>query len=331
MQEILFIKTSSLGDVIHHMPALTEARAHLPNARFSWVVEEAFVPLAKLHPAVNEVIPVSSRRWRKQLLSPSAWGDIRKFAAGLRAKKYDKIVDTQGLARTGLIAKIARGERHGYDRNSIREKFASRFYHVQHNVPRDIHAIARNRALTGLALGYEPEGEPDYGLDRAALAGVPSMPYGILLHATAEKRKEWPEENWIALGCAFENRVNLLLPWGSEAERERAERIAGQLRRAQAPIRRELDDMARMIAGASFVVGVDTGLLHLAAALGVPLAGIFAGSERALTGPVGSGTIAIVGARNAPPSVEEAIAAVERITAAGLPNLASSGQAPEPK
>jgi heptosyltransferase-1 len=233
----------------------------------------------------------------------------------LRSKQYDKVIDTQGLARTGLISKIARGERHGYDRDSIREKFASRFYNVRHAVPRDIHAIARNRALTGLALGYEPAGEPAYGLERAALAGVPSMPYAILLHATAEKRKEWPEENWVALGRAFEDRVNLLLPWGSEAERERAERIAGQIKRAQVPIRRELDDMARMIAGASFVVGVDTGLLHLAAALGVPLAGIFVGSERALTGPVGSGPIAIVGARGAPPSVEEAVAAVEKIGA----------------
>lgn len=316
--EILFIKTSSLGDVIHHMPAMTEARAHFPQARFSWVVEEAFVPLAKLHPAVDEVIPVSSRRWRKQLLSPGAWGDIRRFAKGLRAKQYDKIVDTQGLARTGLISKIARGERHGYDRNSIREKFAARFYGVHHKVPRDIHAIARNRALTGLALGYEPAGEPDYGLERAALAGVPSQPYAILLHATAETRKEWPEENWVALGRAFEDRVNLLLPWGTQAERARAERIAAQLKRAQVPIRRELDDMARMIAAASFVVGVDTGLLHLAAALGVPVAGIFVGSERVLTGPVGAGPIEIVGARNAAPSVEEAVVAVERITTTGV-------------
>ncbi|HVG51935.1 MAG TPA: lipopolysaccharide heptosyltransferase I [Xanthobacteraceae bacterium] len=313
MQEILFIKTSSLGDVIHHMPAMTEARAHFPDARLSWVVEDAFVPLAKLHPAVDEVIPVSSRRWRKQLLSPFVWGDIRRFIVRLRAKQYDKIVDTQGLTRTGLIAKLARGERHGYDRDSIREKFASRFYNIRHQVPRDIHAVARNRALTGLALGYEPEGEPDYGLDRAALAGVPLRPYALLLHATAEKRKEWPEESWIALARAFEDRINLLLPWGSEAECDRAERIAGQLTHTQVPIRRELDDMARMIAGASFVVGVDTGLLHLAAALGVPVVGIFVGSERALTGPVGAGPIDILGARNAAPSAEEAIAAVENM------------------
>jgi len=315
-QEILFIKTSSLGDVIHHMPALTEARAHLPHARFSWVVEEAFVPLARLHPAVDDVIPVASRRWRKQLLAPPTLSEMRTFARELRAKRYDRIIDTQGLARTGLIAKTARGERHGYDRDSIREPVASRFYDVLHRVPRDIHAIARNRALTGLALGYEPQGEPDYGLDRAALAGVPSQPYALLLHATAEARKEWPEESWVALARVFEDRVKVLLPFGTGAERERAERIAAQLKHAQVPIRRELDDMARMIAGASFVVGVDTGLLHLAAALGVPLIGIFVGSERALTGPIGSGPIAIVGARGAPPSVAEAVAAVEKIAPA---------------
>ena len=174
-QEILFIKTSSLGDVIHHMPALTDARAHFPQARLSWVVEEAFVPLAKLHPAVNEVIPVSSRRWRKQLLSPSR-GAISAGFKRAAVQHLQQIVDTQGLARTGLISKIARGERHGYDRASIREKLASRFYKVHHTVTRDLHAVARNRALTGLALGYIPQGRPDYGLEREALAGVACCP-----------------------------------------------------------------------------------------------------------------------------------------------------------
>jgi len=314
--DILFIKTSSLGDVIHHMPAITDARRAFPDARFSWVVEDAFVPLAKLHPAVSEVIPVASRRWRRALLSPRAWKEIKDFRSRLRAHTYDKVIDTQGLARTGLMTKLAQGERHGYDRDSIRERLAARSYDVRHTVSRDLHAVTRNRALTALALGYTVEGPPDYGFDRAALAVVPPKPYAILLHATAEPRKEWPEENWVALGRAIEQRVDLLLPWGSEPERQRAERLASQLKHARVPIRRQLDDMARMIAGASFVVGVDTGLLHLAAALGVPLAGIFVGSEPGLTGPVGDGPIEIIGTKGVPPGVAEAVVAVERIEAA---------------
>jgi heptosyltransferase-1 len=313
MADILFIKTSSLGDVIHHMPAITEARAHLPDARLSWVIEDAFVPLAKLHPAVDEVIPVASRRWRREFLSPRAWSGVSAFSRRLRAHRYDKIIDTQGLFRTGVISKIARGQRHGYDSASVRERLATRFYNIHHTVACDQHAVARNRALTAMVLGYDVEGEPDYGLDRGVLAGATATPYAILLHATAERRKEWPEEHWLALARALEQRVDLLLPWGTEDERVRAERLAKQLSRTRVPIRRELDDMARMIAGAAFVVGVDTGLLHLAAALGVPLLGIYVGSEPGLTGPVGAGPITVVGRSGVTPSAGEVISAAEKI------------------
>ena len=235
---------------------------------------------------------------------------IGAFARRLRSHSYDKIIDTQGLLRTGIMTKIARGERNGYDVASVREKMAARFYDVHYNVPRDLHAVRRNRLLTGLALGYDVKGPPDYGLDRGGLAIVSSKPYAILLHATAERRKEWSEESWIALARALEQHVDVLLPWGSDAEHERAERIASQLKRTVVPIRRELDDMARMIAGASLVVGVDTGLLHLAAALAVPLVGVFVGSEPGLTGPTGAGPIVTLGGKAAPPAAAEVLAAL---------------------
>jgi len=310
MREILFIKTSSLGDVIHHMPAVTDARKHLPDARFSWAVEEAFVPLARLHPAINEVIPVPFRRWRRNILRWTAWRDLNRFKQVLRAAPYDAIIDTQGLFRTGVIAKVANGKRHGYERGSVRERFAAMFYDLRHVVPRDMHAITRNRLLTGLALGYEPEGEPDFGLDRAVLSGVTRTPYAILLHATAQRSKEWPIERWQALARTLEQDINLLVPYGSERERVRAELIAAKLKRTTVPIHRSLDDMARMIAGASYVVGVDTGILHLAAAIGVPLIGIFCGSKPQLTGPRGAGPIAVLGDDTRKPEVGEVLAAV---------------------
>ena len=108
MSDILFIKTSSLGDVIHHMPAVTEARRHRPDARFTWVVEEAFAPLARLHPAVDEVIPVASRRWRGELHKASTWSDIRGFVRTIRSRVYDEVIDTQGLLRTAVIARLDR-------------------------------------------------------------------------------------------------------------------------------------------------------------------------------------------------------------------------------
>lgn len=313
MKDILFIKTSSLGDVIHHMPAVTDARRALPGLHLSWVVEEAFAPLARLHPGIDEVIPVASRRWRKALPSPATWSEMRQFCAALRARRYDRIVDTQGLARTGLIARIARGERHSYDSASIREPLASLFYDVRHTVSRDLHAVERNRRLTALALGYEMEGLSDYGVSRARFA-APSAPYVVFLHATAQARKEWPVANWVALGRSLNERgLEIVLPWGTETERLRSEEIARALPSGRVPDRAPLDRVARLIANARGVVGVDTGLLHLAAALSVPLTAIFAGSQPKLTGPVGSGPMTVLGTDGAPPSVDEVRGAVSTL------------------
>jgi heptosyltransferase-1 len=319
MSNVLFIKTSSLGDVIHHMPALTEAKRHRPDARFAWVVEELFAPLVALHPAVAEVIPVASRRWRRALCRPNTWSEIALSVRCIRAREYERVIDTQGLFRSAVIARFARGQLHGYDARSIREPPAAWIYDVRHGVARDLHAIARNRALTALALGYAQDGAIDFGLERAKLVGPLHQPYAVLLHATARREKEWPQDDWLAVGRVLAARgLGLLLPWGTEGERLRSERMAAQLVNARVPERLPLDDVARMIAGASIVVGVDTGLLHLAAALAVPLVAIFVGSQPGLTGPMGSGAMAVVGGKSAPPPPAEVIAAAER-TMAGTP------------
>jgi lipopolysaccharide heptosyltransferase I len=314
MADILFIKTSSLGDVIHHMPALAEARRRLAGARFAWVVEEAFAPLVRLHPAVDEVIAVASRRWRHALFGAATWREVRAFRRLIRARVYDAVIDTQGLLRTAVISRLARGPRHGYDAGSIREPVAARFYDVRHRVGRDLHAIDRNRLLTGLALGYSSEPAIDFGLDRAALAEAAPAPRVILLHATARAIKQWPQERWIALGRALVARgLEPVLPWGTEAERQRSARIAAAVPSARVPDLRPLDQLAREIAAAQFVIGVDTGLLHLAAALGVPLVGIFVGSEPGLTGPKGRGPIAIVGRKGAMPELDDVLDALDRL------------------
>jgi heptosyltransferase-1 len=314
MADVLFIKTSSLGDVIHHMPALTEARARRPDARFAWVVEEAFAPLVRLHPAIAEVIPVAARRWRRAPWQGSTWRELGAFLQVLRSRAYDAIVDTQGLVlKSALIARAARGRSHGYDPNSIKEPAACAFYNVRHAVEWKLHAIARNRALTGKALGYTPNGAPDFGLDRAVLAAPIVAGYGVLLHGTARVDKEWPEANWRMLAATLGTNIDLVVPFGTEAERERATRIAGATSRARVPDRAPLDEVARLIAGASFVVGVDTGLLHLAAALGVPLVAIFSASEPGLTGPMGPGRIDVLGRKGTAPSVGEVAEAVARL------------------
>ena len=313
MADIMFIKTSSLGDVIHHMPALTEAQRRRPDARFAWVVEEAFAPIVRLHPAVSEVIPVAWRRWRKSPWRPASLREIATSFADLRAHRDDRVViDTQGLLRSAMTARAAHGLRHGYDRKSIREPLASLFYDLRHTVSRDLHAVERNRLLTGLSLGYTPEGPADFGLDRDRLRAGGERT-AVLLHATARPEKEWAEANWIALARSIGARgLRPVLPCGTDDEHARARRIAASVPNARVPERQTLDAVARLIASAEIVVGVDTGLLHLAAALGVPLVAIFSGSRPHLTAPVGSGPMRVLGEFGKAPSAEE----VERAVAA---------------
>jgi heptosyltransferase-1 len=317
MADILFIKTSSLGDVVHHMPAVTEARRHRPQARVAWVVEEAFAPLVRLHPAVDEIIPVASRRWRGAPLRAATWHEIRGFVHAIRRSRYDDIIDSQGLFRSALIAGLSRGRRHGYDARSIRERPASLLYDVRHTADRDLHAIERNRILTGAALGYAPDGDIDFGLDPDRLRPTGAGRYAVLLHATARPEKQWPEDRWIEAGRALQTRnLVLVVPFGDAVERDRSRRIASALSQARIPVevpeRRPLDAMARLLAGATVVIGVDTGLAHLAAALRVPLVALFTGSEPRLTGPMGSGPIAIVGRNGGVPSVGDVVAAAQR-------------------
>src|SRR5262249_9511688 len=310
MTDVLFIKTSSLGDVIHQMPALTDARKARGDATFSWLVEEAFAPLVQMHPAAREVIPVASRRWRKSLFRPATMAEIAKSFHAIRARHYDDIIDSQGLLRTALVARAARGRRHGYDSSSIRESLASHFYDACYRVDRKLHAVGRNRILTGLARGYKPQGAPDYGLDRAQFANTPSR-YAVFLHGTARQEKQWPEAHWVRLGQALGG--ELVLPWGSQAERERGERIATRVTGARVPPHAPLDQVARLIAGAEYVIGVDTGLLHLAAALGVPLVAIFTASKPNLTGPVGKGPLCVLGDKGVTPSVDDVIGAIAKV------------------
>jgi heptosyltransferase-1 len=313
MTEILFIKTSSLGDVIHHMPAVTESRAHFPQARISWLVEEAYAPLAALHPAVNEVIPVAWRRWRKQFMTPQMWRELGAWRGRMGGTPFDEVVDTQGLIRTGLLGRFASGRRHGYDRDSIREPMASMFYDVRHQVSRQLHAVERNRRLAGAALGYQPLGAADYGLNRASVSGGGGR-YALLLHGTARPEKEWPIQNWIDLGKKIAPRgVPLVVPWGNDAERARASRIAEAVPNARVADRQSVKEMAQLVAGAEFIVGGDTGLVHLAAAFGVPLVAIFSGTDPELTRPIGSGPMEVVGAKGTTPPVEAVAGALNEI------------------
>src|SRR5688572_16390550 len=272
MTTILFVKTSSLGDVVHHCPAVSDAARALPGAAIDWVVEAPFAAVAAMHPAVRRVIPVAVRRWRSALWKPSVWSELAQWRRELRAERYDAVVDTQSLVKSALISRAALGRRHGMDRASARESLAASFYDVNHAVPRGLHAVERNRLLTASALQYPKRDALDYGL---RIPGAEKSGYIVLLTMTSRADKLWPEARWIELGRGL--RAPTVLPWGSAAERARAERIASAIG-GTVPPRRNLQEISQLFAAARCVVGMDTGLTHLAAALGAPTVGIYCGS-----------------------------------------------------
>jgi heptosyltransferase-1 len=302
MTTILFVKTSSLGDVVHNCPAVSDAARAAPGAAIDWIVEEPFAGIAAMHRAVRRVIPVAMRRWRSALWTPAVWSEIGAWCRRLRAERYDAVVDTQSLLKSALISRAASGTRHGLDRASAREWLAPAFYDVQHCVPRNLHAVQRNRLLTASALGYEI-GEPlDYGL---RVPETRKSGYVVLLTMTSRADKLWPEESWVELGRRLG--APAILPWGSEAERDRAQRIAQPMGATVLPKPLPLSELASLFVGARAVVGLDTGLTHLAAALGVPAVGIYCGSDPALTGLYGAPLARNVGGAGRMPGVDEVL------------------------
>jgi heptosyltransferase-1 len=316
MPRILLVKTSSLGDVIHNLPVVSDIALRVPGAVLDWVVEEAFADIPALHPRVSSVIPVATRRWRSAPWRSATWNEIGRFRRRLQSHTYDLVLDTQGLLKSALIARAAYGVRCGQDRQSAREPLAARFYDRAYPVARGRHAVVRNRELAALALGYAPPPPPpDYGLRLPSERLSDDMPrdYVVCLHGSARATKLWPESHWIALTRALTaQRLTPLLPWGSEAERARAEAIAAGCPGARVLPRCSLRRLAQIVGQARAVVGVDTGLVHLAAALERPVVAIYTGSDPALTGvyPRDPARAVNLGGEGQTPAVEAVLTAL---------------------
>ena len=289
---VLLVKTSSLGDLVHSFPALSDAAAAVPGIRFDWVVEEAFAEVPAWHPAVDRVIPIALRRWRKDWRKAWSSGELPRFYRALRERTYDLVIDAQGLLfKSGLVARFARGARAGFDRRSAREPWSSICYQRRYSVDREQHAIDRVRQLFAQALGYDVNADRlEFGL-RPASAGEPNAgrPYLVFLVNTTWESKHWPEVYWAELSAlAARQGYRILLPWYSPDDRLRAERIMRRGECGELLPRMGLTELAQVLAKASGVLGVDSGLSHIAAALGVPTLVIYGPTSATLTGARGA-------------------------------------------
>lgn len=321
MPKILLVRLSSMGDIIHNMPAATDIARHFPDAEIHWAVEESFVELPRLHPSVAKIVPFALRRWRKRLWDAGYRAEMRAFRDALRAERYDLAIDSQGLIKSALVGRLSGAPVAGFDRRSARDPFAGLLYHRDFAISRELHVIVRNRLIAGRALGYEPEGPLDFGLEAPALdlPWRPSSPYAVFLTATSRDAKLWPEADWIGLGRRLAREgVRAVLPWGSSPERERARRIADALPEAVVAPRLTLTEAASLLDGAALAVGVDTGLMHLAGAVATPTVAIFCDSPPQLAGVRSSAYAVSLGGIGAPPALAEA----ERAALAGLESAA---------
>lgn len=290
---VLLIKTSSLGDVVHTLPALTDAARAIPGIQFDWVVEEGFAEIPAWHPAVAQVIPVAIRRWRKHLWQTFKSGEWQRFKQRLDQTQYDLVIDAQGLLKSAWLTRYVQAPIAGLDRDSAREPLASRFYDRAYAVPRDQHALERTRQLFAQALGYAlPVGIGDYGLSRARLADVAPSPYLVFLHGTTWASKHWPEACWRELAEHMSAQGwAVRVPWGNDNEKARAERIVAGIEHAAVLPKLNLAGVAKVIAGASACVAVDTGLGHLAAALDVPSISLYGPTLPGRVGAYGRGQV----------------------------------------
>ena len=319
------VKTTSMGDVIHALPAVQDILQHFPDAQIDWIVEENFADIPRLHPHVHQVFTVAVRRWRKQLLQCTTWREIRAVKRALAAQTYDAVIDVQGLVKSALMARWAHGPHHGYDAQSIREPLASRFYQHRHPISYQQHAVVRIRTLMALSLGYAaPQDLPHYGLreTQSIVAESPTLTlpplFWIALHATSRDSKLWPEDHWIALGQHYAAQgLAMCLPWASAAEKSRAEQIALQVPQALVLPKLSLQQLATVIPQAQFAVGVDTGLSHFAAALDVPVVALYTDTDPGLTGVAGGSKAAAInlGSQQQVPEVAEVVAAVAQVVA----------------
>ncbi len=329
-----------MGDVVHALPVVHDILTAHPGAQIDWLVEEAYADIVRAHPGVRRVIPLSLRRWRRQFWRADIRQEWIEWKADLRAETYDAVIDLQGLVKSALIARLARGQLYGLSWGSAREAFAPLFY--THRQKTALHrteaAVPRYRALVAWALGHEPQGKPQYGLSLQAprpawLKG--DLPYALLLSATAKERKLWEEARWIALGRALAAQGLIgVFAWGNEAERARAVRLADAVnsalstsdmtRACVAPAAFDLAQWMRVLRAAQAVVGVDTGLLYLAAAVGTPAVALYTGSSPHSVDFESAGPWRSLGDSGQQPAVAEVLQAMREVlaTAADSPSSA---------
>ena len=313
---VLLVRTSSLGDLIHILPAVSDMAAHRPEIKLDWVVEQSFVEIAQWHPFVNQVIAVAHRRWRRAWWSEQSRRERAQVNQTIRAANYDLVIDMQALLKSIGLVRVASGIKHGLDWRSAREPLCSLFYDVRHRVSFWQPAVTRQRQLAAAALGYECQGAPDFGLSQWLKPKAVDTPYAVVMPSASRDDKLWPQKSWQAVFDRLQAAgLQLRLLAGSVQEANRAQDLIKGRPCALVQPSSSLTELARLMGQARLMVGLDSGLTHLSAAIGVDTIGIYKASTPVRTPLTGSGYVASLGDRNNEPQAQAVIDAIDQALA----------------
>ena len=331
----LVVKVSSMGDIVHALPVAHDLKRAHPDCRLDWVVEEAFVDLVRANPLVDEVIPFGMRRWMKQPLKRASWRELAAFRRNLRGRRYDAVFELQGLFKTAWICRHAGGPSYGFDRAAAKEALSAQLLTQPLRIDTERHIIEQLRSVPAQALGYAVRDKPVYHWNFDAVRSDWRMPANavLLFHMTAADYKLWPLDDWTRLAHGIsEFGLTPVLPWGNDAERARAREIAARAPGATVTPLLSLPQWGKLLPQAQAVVGLDTGLSHLAAAQGVPTVFLFGATPRWRVAPYWGEQHVTLGEPGRWPSADQVLLALRDLVA--LPALEVAlqpTQVPEPE
>ena len=312
---ILVVRLSALGDIVQALPAITDLRRAHPQATIDVATDERFADIPRLHAGVSHVIPIALKRWKKSLLKQATWRELLAALRHLRTQRYDLVIDLHGLNKSAIVSWVARSKVcWGPSPVYCGEALAPRLYQRQFNPPSTLEPVPRMRKFVGLAVDRAVPEAMDFGL-RARWCG-PQARQVALIHSASTADKLWPEADWIALGQTLVAQgLQLVMPWGSTAERERAERLAQGIGSAHCTVGppQSIAKWAVQLGTCRLVIGLDTGLTHLAAAAGVPCLALFTVTGASLFAAQDPRLGATLGGLGHTPTLEDAKAQVQHL------------------
>lgn len=277
--KIAIVKLSALGDIVHAMVALQFIKAALPDSEIDWIVEAGFAGVVEHNPHINRVLTVNLKALKSN--KAAIFSEMAKVR-GYAAANYDLVIDAQGLIKSALVARLLSANCVGFDRESIREKFAAWFYRETVAFPYDANTIDRNVAVLTQPLGLDIG--PDQILAKQPFLYftppiaelndyfAPDQANVILVIGSTWASRNYPLEQYLQVIFGLE--ANMLICWGNKQEHWMAQWLAERSLARPLP-KLSLNDLKAAIGRCDLLIGNDTGPTHMAWGLNRPSITLF--------------------------------------------------------